>query len=185
MTPYSAKCKMLHIFCCMCVLFVCNNSLLWRGTGLQFVYTQFYNMNCVCVLATQSCVTLWHPMDCSPSGSSVHGIFQTRTLAWVTAIPFSSGTSQPRDRNQVSCTAGKFFIIWAMREAPEFCMYILKESYKYFIQFIQFLSYCKSSLNETFLTMKSYSFLSNFSFGILLDYEMEEPEIHILTFYIF
>ena len=35
-------------------------------------------------------------MDCSPPGSSVHGIFQARTLEWV-AIPFSRGPSQPRD----------------------------------------------------------------------------------------
>ena len=127
-TPYSAKCKMLSIFCCMYVLFVVNNSLLWRGTGLQFVYTQFYTMSCVCVLATQSSPTLWEAMDYSPAGSSVHGIFQTRILVWV-AIPFSRGTSQPRDRSQVSSIAGKFFTIWVTRKAPEFCMYILKESW--------------------------------------------------------
>ena len=33
---------------------------------------------CVCVLVTQSCLTLCDPMDCSPSGSSVHGILQAR-----------------------------------------------------------------------------------------------------------
>ena len=54
-------------------------------------------------------------MDCSPPGSSIHGIFQSRTLGWV-AIPFSRGYSQPRDWTQVSCIAGKFFIIWANRE---------------------------------------------------------------------
>ena len=43
-------------------------------------------------------------MDCSPSGSSVHGIFQARRLEWV-AIRFSRGSSQPRDRTQVMCTA--------------------------------------------------------------------------------
>ena len=37
-----------------------------------------------------------HPMDCSPPGSSLHGISQARTLEWV-AIPFSKGSSQPRD----------------------------------------------------------------------------------------
>ena len=38
------------------------------------------------VLVTQSCPTLCHPMDCSPPGSSIHGIFQARVLEWV-AIP--------------------------------------------------------------------------------------------------
>ena len=36
----------------------------------------------------QSCPTLWDPMDCSPPGSLVHGIFQARVLEWV-AIAFS------------------------------------------------------------------------------------------------
>ena len=47
-------------------------------------------------------------MDCSPSGSPVHGILQARILEWV-AIPFSKGSSQPRDPAQVSCIAGEFF----------------------------------------------------------------------------
>ena len=47
-------------------------------------------------------------MDCSPPGSSVHGILQARILEWV-AIPFSRGSSQPRDRTHVSCIAGRFF----------------------------------------------------------------------------
>ena len=48
---------------------------------------------------TQSCLTLYHPMD-----STVHGILQqARILEWV-AFPFSKGSSQPRDQTQVSCT---------------------------------------------------------------------------------
>ena len=56
----------------------------------------------------QSCPTLCSLMDCSLSGSSVHGIFrifQARILAWV-AMPFTRGSSWPRDGIQVSCTAG-------------------------------------------------------------------------------
>ena len=52
------------------------------------------------VLVALSCLTLC-PMDCSPSGSSVHGIFQARVLEWV-AISFSRGSSQPRDWTCVS-----------------------------------------------------------------------------------
>ena len=49
----------------------------------------------------QLCLTLWDPMDCSPPGSSVHGILQTRILKWV-AMPTSRESSQPRDARQVS-----------------------------------------------------------------------------------
>ena len=62
----------------------------------------------VCVLVAQSCLTLYNPVDCSLSGSSVHGIFQARILEWV-AISYSRGSSQPRDRTWVSCIAGRFF----------------------------------------------------------------------------
>ena len=47
-------------------------------------------------------------MDYSPLGSSTHGILQTRIQEWV-AIPFSTGTPQPRDQTQDSDTAGRFF----------------------------------------------------------------------------
>ena len=47
-------------------------------------------------LVTKSCLTLCDPMDYSPPGSSVHGILQARILVWV-AMPFSRGSSQPRD----------------------------------------------------------------------------------------
>ena len=56
----------------------------------------------------QSCLTLCDPVECSPSGSSVHGILQARILEWV-AISYSRGSSHPRDRTQVSRIAGKHF----------------------------------------------------------------------------
>ena len=68
---------------------------------------------------TQSCLTLCNPMDCGPPGSSVLGILQARILEWV-AMPFSRGSSQPRDWTQVSVIGGRFFTIWAMRE-PHAC----------------------------------------------------------------
>ena len=55
------------------------------------------------VKVTQLCPTL-----CKPT---VHGILQARILEWV-AFPFSSGSSQPRDRTQPSYTAGGFFTSW-------------------------------------------------------------------------
>ena len=65
---------------------------------------------CVYVLTPQSYLTLCNPMDCSPLGSSVHGIFQARTLEWVT-IPFFRGSSIHKDTNQVSCNAGGLFTV--------------------------------------------------------------------------
>ena len=55
----------------------------------------------------QSCLTLNHPIGCSPPGSSVHGILQARILEWV-AMPSSRGSSQPRDRTHIPCIAGRF-----------------------------------------------------------------------------
>ena len=57
-------------------------------------------------------VWLLLPMDCSSPGFSVHGISQARILEWV-VIPFSRGSSQPRDQAWVSCIAGRFLTIWA------------------------------------------------------------------------
>ena len=65
---------------------------------------------------SQSCLTLWSPMDCSLPGSSVCGILQARIQEWV-AIPFSRGSSQPRDRTHISCITGRFFTIWVTRDA--------------------------------------------------------------------
>ena len=62
------------------------------------------------VSVTQSCLTLCDRMDCSLSGSSVHGILQAGILEH--AIPFLGGPSQPRDWTWVSCIAGRFFTIW-------------------------------------------------------------------------
>ena len=56
----------------------------------------------------QSCPTLCDPVDCSPPGSSVHGILQARILEWV-AISFTRGSSLPRDGTRVSRIAGSCF----------------------------------------------------------------------------
>ena len=67
----------------------------------------------------QSCPTPCDPMDCSPPGSSVHGISQARILEWV-AISFSRGFSRPRDWTRVSGIAGRCFTVWATRESNLF-----------------------------------------------------------------
>ena len=54
--------------------------------------------------------SLCDAMDYSPPGSSVNGIVQARILEWVT-IPFSRGSSLPRDQTQVSCIACRLFTV--------------------------------------------------------------------------
>ena len=59
---------------------------------------------------------------------TVHGILQARILEWV-ALPFSMGSSQPRDWTQVSCITGGFFTSWTTREA-QFLSYVVRKSKK-------------------------------------------------------
>ena len=56
----------------------------------------------------QSYLTLFDPVDCSPPGSSIHGILQARTQEWA-AISFSRVSSRPRDRTLVSRILGRRF----------------------------------------------------------------------------
>ena len=55
----------------------------------------------MCAKSLQLCLPLCNPMDCSPPGSSVHGILQAGILQWV-AIPSSRGSSWPRDQTHIS-----------------------------------------------------------------------------------
>ena len=80
----------------------------------------FFSFVSVCLVA-QSCPTLCDLIDCSPPGSSVHGILQARILEWV-AIPFSNGSSWPRNWTQVSCITDRFVTVWTTRKA--LCNYI-------------------------------------------------------------
>ena len=68
------------------------------------------------VLVAELCWTLCDPMDFSLPGSSIFGILQAGILQWV-AIPFSKGSSWPRDQTWVSHIAGRLFTIWATRES--------------------------------------------------------------------
>ena len=67
---------------------------------------------CVRAESLQSCLILCDPVDCSPPGSSVHGIFQARMLEWV-AMPSSRGSSRPRDRTHVS-----YVLLWQVGSLP-------------------------------------------------------------------
>ena len=69
-------------------------------------------------MCAKLCLTLYDPMDCSPPGSSVTGIFQARILKWL-ARPSSKGSPQPRGQTYNSCIAGRFFTA----EPPGKCKY--------------------------------------------------------------
>ena len=76
---------------------------------LQNILVNMWNEN-----HTQLCLT-----HCDPMVYTVHGILLARILGWV-AFPFAKGSSQPRDRTQVSRSAGGFFTSWATSEAQEY-----------------------------------------------------------------
>ena len=95
------------------------------------------------VLVAQLCQILCDPMDCSPLGSSVCGILQARILEWV-AVSFSRGSekesSQPMDGTQVSSIAGRFFTVWATREAPKLKKLVqMYQSHKQFLEWKELL----------------------------------------------
>ena len=73
-------------------------------------------VNRLCAQLLQSCLTLCNPRDCSPPGSSVHGILQAGIPEWVAMHSFE-GPAPPRDQTRVSCITGGFFTGWATGEA--------------------------------------------------------------------
>ena len=79
------------------------------------------------VKVAQWCPALWGTMGCSPPSSSVYGVIQARILEWF-AILFSRGSSRLRDQTQYSCIAGRFFTIWATKEAWNYYVILLNVS---------------------------------------------------------
>ena len=95
-------------------------------------------------------------MDCSPPGSSVHGIFQARTLQWV-AIPFSRGSSHPRDQTRASWVTGTFFTIRVTRES----LVWLLTSYCYNLWLVELVSIMgKETENFSFYLRRVNIFVS-------------------------
>ena len=68
----------------------------------------------------QLCLTLCNPMDCSPPGSSVHGILQAKILEWISMLS-SRESSLSRDHTHVSCSsclAGRLFYLLTLQGSP-------------------------------------------------------------------
>ena len=91
-----------------------DHSLTPKRLQSMSLHHKAFERVCVHAKLLQLCLTLCDPMDCSPPASSVHGILQVRILEGI-AIPFSWGSSRPRDRTQVSCTADRLFTVRATR----------------------------------------------------------------------
>ena len=109
----------------------------------------FYQLSmCVKMKVAQSCPTLCDPVD-----YTVYGILQARILEWI-VIPFSRGSSQPRNWTQVSHSAGGFFTSWATREAPDVRLqYIrMKDTYGIFF-FCLFHIYIQGEIFIIFLPL--------------------------------
>ena len=70
--------------------------------------------------------SLSHVWLCDPLHYTVHGILQTRILAWV-AFPFSRGSSQPRNWTQVFHIAGRFFTSWNLKRIWHFLSFEVRE----------------------------------------------------------
>ena len=101
------------------------------------------------VKAAQSCPTLCELVDCGPPGSSVHGFLQARTLEWV-AIPFSRGSSWPRDRTWVSRIAGRFFTMGLCMSncSGTMCIEAVFPSLYCFCTFVKDKTYLCGSISE-------------------------------------
>ena len=101
---------------------IANNNLLYStGNFSQYSVKSYMGKEFkkrLCVYAqVQLYLTPCDPMDCSPPGSSVHGILQARILEWV-AMPSSTGSSRPRDQTRVSYvsfTARQILYCWTIR----------------------------------------------------------------------
>ena len=102
------------------------------------------------VKVAQWCPTL---CDCDPGDYTVHGILQARILEWV-AFPFSRGSSQPRDRTQVSRITGRFFTSWATREAQP-ALSVRSTKYSRYEQSHSYPKYCGEWASQAALVIKN------------------------------
>ena len=85
------------------------------GYSLWFSLFIYYLQVCTCAKSLHLCLIFCNSMECSPPGSTVHGILQARILEWV-AKPSSRGFSQPRDRTCVSYVHTQFLVFLQMTE---------------------------------------------------------------------
>ena len=91
-----------------------------RKRLFQVKHKQIKQTKGTCVFSRFSHVWLFATLDCSPPGSSFHGILQARILEWV-AMPSSRGSSWPRDGNHICLHllhCRQILYHWTTWEAP-------------------------------------------------------------------
>ena len=96
--------SLLPTLSCISIIFL-HAFFLFKKIKKIFLAVRIYDCSCIelGMLCWKTVVWLFFdPMDCSPPGSSVHGISQARIQEWV-AISFSRGSSWPREQTHVSC----------------------------------------------------------------------------------
>ena len=129
-SPWSYSCN------CHCLFFKFFLSMVLFYSGYPpaslLANFQLFPLVCMCMLSCFTCVwilvTVW-TVTCQALLSM--GILQARILEWV-SMPSFRGSSQPRDRTQVSHIAGGFFTRWAIREALIFVYFSTKMAVKGF-----------------------------------------------------
>ena len=103
---------------CIQYLLITNNG---KESEKEWIYTHTYVYLSICLslyicMCAQPCPTLSDHMNCSPPGSSVHGISQARILEWV-ALSYSRRSTWPRDWNHITCIRRWILYYWATWEA--------------------------------------------------------------------
>ena len=86
----------------MCLLESITEGQSRAAPAYRGVTTHLHHLNFSSVYVCSVCLTLCDPMDCSPPGSSVHGIIPARILEWF-AISSSKGSSLPRNQTRIAC----------------------------------------------------------------------------------
>ena len=153
-----------------CFTYFIHDQFVWLVTTIYIYihiyrpYSSAYFTCCMLCLVAQLCPALCDPMDCSPPASFVYGDSPGKNTgvgchAW--RVVHSRGSSQPSDRSQVSCIAGGFFTIWAMREAhvshTTILLSLANTIYKFCLHFINTLSYSYPSHFLVFHNRIKYS----------------------------
>ena len=95
-------------------LFICGSGADFRSySTLEDFRSVAYTILAMYLIDLVSCSVMsdWEPVDCSLPGSPVNVFLQERILEWL-AIPFSRGSSLPKNWTHVSWTAGRFFTVW-------------------------------------------------------------------------
>ena len=117
----------------------------WRRFGRCSLLSSFLRVAIhISILKIAGCsvaqLSLCGPMDCSPPGSSIHGILQARILEWV-ATYYSRASSQPKDWTHVFCIADRFFTTRTNWEAQKIAECLLIEKPEYITRFVKFNSF--------------------------------------------